>query len=296
MTLETVRDGIEEAKGALAMYDQLVERVIPWTTFNDFLIGLDKFREDYSSESALLISDIKTLITDGLGAYFSASQSVYEWAGMAATNLELYVKLFDHHDARRAAAQKKLLLELLESGIEKMTAAQKELGKSLQSFNSVNGELSTLRKRFEDEFDEKSEFFQAKIELIRSGSHFWGSSLFGLSGYFFGAEIGERKYVNQLKRELRKIEMFYYHLHLNIEQALNSIDDTKKMLGHEIEHITEIKIQIGDTQLFVNLDELADMRDTIIETAQGLVRKCEQYRKRHVEKIESNSNLPQVGN
>lgn len=296
LALETVRDGILEAKGALVVYDQLVERVVPWKEFSDILIGLDKFREDYSTESALLITEIKTLMTDGINAYFSASESVYEWTGTAITDLGLYIKLFSHYDVRRAAAQRKLLIDLLGSGVEKMSAAQKQLDKSSKSFNRVYSELSTLRKRFEDEFDETSEFFQVKMELIRSGSHFWGSSLFGLSGYFFGEEIGERKYVNKLKRELRKIEMFYYHLHLKIEQALNNIVDTKKILGVEIQHITEMKIQVGDTKVFVGLDEVPDMRDAIIETAKDLISKCEQYRKKHVEKIESSWNLSQKEN
>lgn len=287
LTLETVRDGIEEAKGALVLYDQLVEQVIPWKEFNDTLIGLDKFRESYTTESALLISEIKTLMTDGINAYFSASQSIYEWAGIAASHLHLYIKLFSGHDARRAAAQKHLLVKLLESGIEKMTAAQVQLGKSSESFNAVFGQLSTLRKRFEDEFNVESEFFQEKIESVRQGSHFLGSSFFGLSGYFLGEEIGEKRYVYRLKRELEMVERFYFNLHVKIEHAFNNIDNTKKLLGREIQYITDLKIQIGNTNDFVNLDQVPDLRKTVIESAKDLIAKCEEYRKRHIDKIES---------
>lgn len=287
LTMKTVKESIEEAKGALVLYDKLVERVIPWKEFNETLVGLDKFREDYTVESALLITEIKTNMADGISAYFSASEHIYEWTGIAASHLELYIKLFKDHNARRASAQKDLLLNVLESGLKKMTAAQEELGKSSESFSSVFGRLSTLRKRFEDEFDEQSGFFQAKMELIRKGSHFLGSSIFGISGFFLGAEIGDQRYIRKLKRELEIVKQFYYHLHIKIEHAFNNIHETKKVLKQEIQHITELKIQIQQTEMFVNLDQVPDLRDTVIDSANDLIVKCEEYRKRHIEKIES---------
>lgn len=39
---------------------------------------LEKFRKDYSHESAALIGDTKRLLMDGENDYFSASQNVYE--------------------------------------------------------------------------------------------------------------------------------------------------------------------------------------------------------------------------
>lgn len=285
--METVIEGIEVAEEALVFYDKLVEQIIPWKDFNNTLVELDRFHQDYSTESALLISEIKTFMLDGMDAYFAASQDVYEFAGTIATHLELYIKLFNGHNARKAGAQKNLLLEIFDSGLKKLKSAQEQLGKSSESFNSVFGQLSTLRKRFEDEFDMHSEYFQIKMKIYKKGSHFFGS-LFGISGYFLGAEIGNQRYVRKLQQELERIKMFYYYLHVKIPQAFNNIDDTKKIIRNEIHHISELKVQIEETQTFVILDYMADVRDEAINAAQNLITKCMAYRKRHIEKTELN--------
>lgn len=78
MVIEVVKQGIETADKALTMYDKIIDRVIPWRSFNETLVELDKFRKDYSVESAALIGDIKTLMMNGIDAYHAASQNVYE--------------------------------------------------------------------------------------------------------------------------------------------------------------------------------------------------------------------------
>lgn len=279
--METVIAGIEVAEQALVFYDQFVEQVIPWKDFSETFWKLDKFKNDYSAESAALIGEIKTFMMNGMDAYFAASQDVYEFAGTLTTHLKLYIKLFDGHNARKADAQKNLMLELFDSGLKKLKSAQEQLGDSSQSFNTVFGQLSTLRKRFEDEFDMKSEFFKIKMKYYKKGARFFGS-LFGLSGYFLGVEIGNRKYVHKLQRELHKIKMFYYYLHVQMAAAFNNIDDTKRTLLKEIQHISDLKIQIDQTQTLVDLDYVADLREQAIDAANHLITKCMAYRKRHI--------------
>lgn len=71
MVIEVVKEGIETADKALTMYDRIVDRVIPWKTFNETLVELDKFRKDYSTESASIIGEVKTHMMNGIDAYFS---------------------------------------------------------------------------------------------------------------------------------------------------------------------------------------------------------------------------------
>lgn len=78
VVIEVVKQGIETADKALTMYDKIVDRVIPWKTFNETLVELDQFRKDYSVESAALIGEVKTFMMNGIDAYFAASQNVYE--------------------------------------------------------------------------------------------------------------------------------------------------------------------------------------------------------------------------
>lgn len=75
--IETAKEGIETADKALALYNKIIDRVIPWKEFNETLVELDRFRKDYSTESAALIGEIKTLMLNGMDAYFAACQAVY---------------------------------------------------------------------------------------------------------------------------------------------------------------------------------------------------------------------------
>lgn len=77
LVIETAKEGIETADKALELYNKVIDRVIPWKEFNETLVELDRFRKDYSTESAELIGHIKTLMMNGIDAYFSASQAVY---------------------------------------------------------------------------------------------------------------------------------------------------------------------------------------------------------------------------
>lgn len=79
MIFDTVKEGIDTADKALVFYDKLVDRVIPWEEFNETLVELDKFRKDYTIESAALIGETKTLMMNGMDEYFSASQDIYEF-------------------------------------------------------------------------------------------------------------------------------------------------------------------------------------------------------------------------
>lgn len=78
VVIKVINEGIETADKALTMYDKVIDRVVPWKTFNETLVDLDKFRKDYSVESAELIGEVKTLMMNGIDAYHAASQNVYE--------------------------------------------------------------------------------------------------------------------------------------------------------------------------------------------------------------------------
>lgn len=114
------------------------------------------------------------------------------WTGLVMPLLGAYLKLFDSYNVENAAAQKKLLLRVLDDGIAKMTAAQDQLGKSSSSFNSCAGKLTTLQSRFEYEFDEKSEFVSSKITQMRIIGYS-GGAIFGIPGLLISAWILEGK-------------------------------------------------------------------------------------------------------
>lgn len=290
IVLKTIKESIKTADEALTLYDKLMDRLIPWKEFNEILAELNKFRKDYSVESALLISEIKTFMMDGMDAYFSASQDVYEWASVVIPKLNLYIKLFNNYDKRRAEAQKRILIEILGGGIAKMTDAQTQLRTSFESFNSAFGKLSILRGRFETEFDEKSEFVDSKLSLIRTftgigktAGPFFG--IFGIPISFASGKI-EEEFVPLFLKKMESIKKFYDKLQEKVQQSFDNIHKTKTTLSTEIAHIGDLKIKTQQTETFVNLDDEPEIRDVAIEYAQALIEKCEAYRKRHVHKTD----------
>lgn len=227
--LDVAKGDIDGAAEMLSLYDKLMENVIPWKEFNETLVVLDQFRKEFSIESAALLVEIKVHMMNGINEYFAASQTIYEWASVTASQLKLYIKLFGSDGARRPMAQKQILMKMLEDGISKMTTAQEELGKSSSSFNTVSGELFLLRSRFGHEFDEKSEYFQAKKRKIRIGSYV-GGAVFGIPGVIVSTKLVNRFIIRKMKKKMRKIQAFYDNLDEKVAQASINIDDTKKVL------------------------------------------------------------------
>lgn len=290
--MKVIKESTKSAIAALDLYDSVLDRIIPWAEFNATLVELDRFRNDYSLQSALLISEIRTLMLHGMDAYYSASQNVYEWAGLAANYLALYIKLFDHYSMEGAESQKQLLIDMLSDGVEKMSAAQDELARSSLSFNDIFGKLTVLLVRFEREFDEKSVFFQSKVNKLRTiskGAKIIGAipGLFGLTARHFRAYL-ERNYTEVLVAKLESITQFYDDLKEKVRQAFRDIYTTKSILNEEIERIGELKIQTQQTQTFIGLDGLAEIRDIAIEHAQRLIEKCEDYRQSHINETNRN--------
>lgn len=283
--METIKEGIDTADKMMDLYNKHLDRIVPWKEFKETLDELDKFRGNYSVESAALIGDIKTLMMDGMDSYFSASQSVYEWAGTVIPHLTTYVKLFDSYSAEIAEIQKKLLLDVMNEGEERMTDAQNDLGKSSSSFNSVAGKLSTLHGRFAVEFDEKSEYFQTKMSEIRLKGYA-GGAWFGPIGVGVAAAVIEGKLIPEIKAKMEKIEAFYDTLSGKMQQAFQDIERTKMTLQIEIQHIGNLKVRTKNTNTYVGMDKVPDLREMVIKSALDLVAQCDEYRKRHINKTD----------
>lgn len=102
-----------------------------WRDFNETIVEFDKFRNDYSNESGQLLVEIKTDMMNGINAYSIASEVIYEYVRLRASE---YSKLFIAQGTRRSEVHKQISVKILDSCIKKMTTAQEELVKSSSSF------------------------------------------------------------------------------------------------------------------------------------------------------------------
>lgn len=266
----TIKESIEAANDGLFIYDAFIENSIPWNEFKESLVELDNYRDDFSTEIGLLIVEIKTHLMNGIDAYFYASQDIYEWVRLTAAYLKLYIELFNRHDAKKADAQKQLLIEMLDSGVAQMRTAKTKLGNSSFSLNSTGESLTSLQSRFGPQFYKRSEDFQEQIKEPP-----------------FLLEWADNEYFRNRLDKMAAVMKICDDLYKKIKQAIRNIGHAKSLLQEQIRYISHFKNETEQVVQFVNLDEISVPRDTVIQSTQQLIARCEKYRKKHTNNYQS---------
>lgn len=164
---EIAQEALVNAGKAIDLYNEL-DQVIPWTTIKETLDDLDAHRVDQTKESAELLGKVHTSLLNGFDAYDRLSQSIIEWTGLLTPLLSTYTKLFS---AGKSQSQKTILERVLLQGLEKMGVAQEEMAIVSMSLNEADANLTTLLGRLENEFDEKSDYFQTKLRILQLEKH-----------------------------------------------------------------------------------------------------------------------------
>lgn len=261
-TVEVVKNAIETADGALDLYNKYLDQVIPWQTFDETIKELSRFKQEYSQAASVLVGDIKTLLMDSQDKYFEATQTVYEWCGVATQLLAAYILLFDEYNEKKASAQKDILIKVLDDGITKLNEAQKSLLVSSQSFNNASGKLLALDSQLTNDFSEKSSYFQSQVDKIRKEAYAGAAAgvvagPFGLIiSYSIAAGVVEGKLIPELKNKLKSVQNFFTTLSNTVKQANKDIDAAKLKLTTEIAAIGEIKTETETTRFYVDYDDL----------------------------------------
>lgn len=278
LDIQIAHKAITTTNEVLGMYMEVLDRAAPWKAFNQSLTELDAYRKDYSTESAWMLRDIRSLMDNGIDSYYHASKYILEWCDTAIPLLTSYVDLFrNDHTVEKAHTQKDLLVEVLAKGIKEMSSAQEEILEGSNSFNRAVGQLTRLNSRIQLEFDEKSVYYQSTINNVRIGAYS-GTGFFGLFSLGVTAAFVELKFIPEVKAKMAKIQKSYDKLTLKVDQALRDVQITKHKLNREVLEIGDLKSETESTKTFVDLDFLPDLRDTLIESGQSLIDKCKEYR------------------
>lgn len=64
-------------------------------------------------------------------------------------------------------------------------------------------------------------------------------------------------------------------------EIFQKIDNMKGTFHTGIQHIADLVVRNENTIAYIGLEDIPELRDTIIESAKNLIAKCEEYRKRH---------------
>lgn len=288
--VEITKESIETIKSALELYNKVLDQIIPWKTYEETCKELDRYREDYSNESAELVGQVKTLIKNAEDNYFISTQSIYEWCSLAERLLVIYLDLFKNRTAKTYEAQKALLLKVLDDGLKKMSDGQAQLEQCSMNFNNVAGKLTTLQSRLVNDFDAKSSYFQGKVNKLREEAY-GGAAVGILAGpfgliisYSIAAGVVEGQIIPQLKEKMGSVKKFYDDLAKTIDDTNVQIDSTKGKLRDEVKSIGKLKVQTEETKSLIPMDDLDALRDTILDSVNNLISQCKEYQKRHGKK------------
>eukprot|EP00475_Leptophrys_vorax_P037776 TRINITY_DN65610_c0_g1_i2.p1 TRINITY_DN65610_c0_g1~~TRINITY_DN65610_c0_g1_i2.p1 ORF type:complete len:161 (-),score=43.76 TRINITY_DN65610_c0_g1_i2:23-505(-) len=142
--VEITEKGIETLRNAVKLYDEIMDKIIPWETFQQTMDTLLSFESDYSREAYGYVKEAKLLIERSKDNYAAATRSVYEWCSLAISLLTAYLKLLNQK--KSAESQKKIVLKVLDEGHAKLLAAIELLTSTNEHFNSLKVELEALNR------------------------------------------------------------------------------------------------------------------------------------------------------
>lgn len=285
-TAVTVAQGtLTTADQALTLYNKVIDRVIPWKDFEDTMKELSAHEKDYSNTAGDIVGRVKKLLLDSRDHYLGATQSVYEWCGLASNLLAVYLKLFAGLDKAKATAQKAILLKILADGEKKLGDAQSSLKESSTSFNGAAGELSTLKTQLNNDFSTDSTYYSDQVAKLRAEAY--GGAAVGLVGGPFGlivsysiaAGVLEGHLVPALMAKFEEVKKSFDRMGEIVNKADTDITKAKDELQVEIGKIGELKTQAETTEILVEYDDL--VLEALQDSAKQLIGQCDEYRERH---------------
>lgn len=159
---ETHKEAIDTLTKALTLYDTLKL----WDTFDETVVKLNEYRGEFSTERQYLIADIRTYMVNSKDAFWSSTQSIYEWCGLTTSLLSAYNKVSTNLDQTKFSAQRSLLLKVLDNGLKQMNEALEKLGVTSKNFNEATTRLVSLVPYLQDRTELIRTFFKETTERV----------------------------------------------------------------------------------------------------------------------------------
>lgn len=232
-----------------------------WTEFNETFVELDDVRNNYFTDSILVIGEIKTHMNNSNDVYFTTSQNVLEWIDLMQPLLSI------HSIAKKPGAHRKILDKALDDGITKLSFAQQELDKISMSFNPLVSNFVALNAQYDDEFDKKQKCFQSKLKILRAAS---------ANGPI---DTIEKELIPKILEKIESYRMFRSDLRKKIQQQFHNIDGMKAKLREEIQYLGDLKVKIEPVISLMNMDPI--IQNDVEKNVKVLIADCNKYRKTH---------------
>lgn len=285
LTIETAKQAIDTANDGLNLYNKVLDQSVPTKSFKESIEKLHSLHDEYSRESAELVSNIKTKLVGVIDEYDSAIQGIYEWCGTMKPVLGTYISLFNEGSASKQTMQKKFIVQLLETQKQKIENTQIHLGDCVENLDSVSKYLTSLKFHLNKDFDENGEYFQCTIKQSLRESHdptttsFKWASCFGKGSS--NIDSMEEKLIRELKEKLRAVREFYENLKVQVDQAIIDVKQTQEKLTNQMKVNDELKARVSETKMYAVNGDIIGLQNSVIGSANNLIAHCDEYRYNH---------------
>lgn len=283
----TVLSAVAESSNVVELF-QDQNNLIPSNEFKVFIGHLDQNRNSYSSKSRDLIDEIKTLLKDAMDGYFKSTDLISEWCGFARNQLQRYLSIVGFKENIIAKSKHKLIVDMLEVGLQKVTAAQAKLEEVSRNFNGASGRILALTAQMNADFDQQS------YEMKKNTKNLGIASIFAKLCFFcpIPASLPIDQLIRTLQTSFDKAKAYHEELKVALQNADRKISQTKDKVKKEIQAMGNVK-----TQAHVSLDTINDVIDIgeldnvirkEIEIPIGkLIEQCRIYQQQHNNQKES---------
>lgn len=259
-------DTIETASRVFALYDDVDAR-IPWADFRVLVLYFDEYSDKYSSGSAPLIDNIKILLTDDIDyEHTRITRYGSEWCSSIAPLLQSHNELFAAHSEFKAETQLRLLQLVLNATINRLKLTKSELDLISKHFSTILKIMPMLFHNFENDFDEKSKFFQKLCKIENKGT-----CSFGLGK--------NKKVIAKVKDQLATVSKFYINFNTVIGRTTPNIHGMVAVLNTQLDRVAELIDESGKLPGFMPIPRKTI--EAFVNRAERLIGNCTAYSQRH---------------
>lgn len=268
MALETAKEAIDTAADALNVFNKTFGQSEPWKCFEEAEMKFKRNSGQYSSESARYVGKLTTQLLIIIDGHFSATQSINGWCDYAINILKTYINLFNDGNASNQMAQKNFLLETMENLKQNIETAMAKFEICVENLKTTSETLMSLGTQFCKDFEEK----------IRRGSDN-KNALTKMRRWCTCCCGGGSKTVNpdELKQNFNSMQQFHENLKVQVDQTIIDIEHAKEQFLDKILVIDEQISRVSETKTYDVDDDVVELRDCVIESANNLIANCNEY-------------------
>lgn len=250
--------------------------------FRVLIATLHFSRKHLSSKAAQIGDEIKVTLADAMDAYTKSTHAISQWCDVAINRLDSYLGFLGTLNKDNAKKQQKIIIELLETGIQKVTEAQAKLEQASRNFNLASGKILAFTAQLNSDYDQQK---------LGNNDHATNLNAYH-SAYnlcpFCGITIPTSEDI--LEAITNAISnMINYHARLRkiVDMANGKIGETKAKLLIEIRVLGELKteaqVSLENINDSIDIGELDDVvRKEIKIPIERLIEDCRKYREQHV--------------